>query len=65
MEYNGNVILRGYKDSSTNLWTLPLKPTGMQFSLSQPTPIVDRTLNPNQMLHNNVNLALFMHSVRT
>ncbi len=40
-------------------------PTGMQSSLSQPPPIVDHTLHPNQTLHNGVNLALFMHSVWT
>jgi hypothetical protein len=34
VEYNGNVILRGFKDSSTNLWMLPIRPDGMQSALS-------------------------------
>ncbi len=34
VEYNGNVILRGYKDPSTNLWMLPITPDGMQSALS-------------------------------
>jgi hypothetical protein len=34
VEYNRNIISRGYKDPSTNLWTLPLTPAGMQSSLS-------------------------------
>jgi hypothetical protein len=65
MEYNGNVILRGYKDPSSNLWTLPLMSARMQSSLSRPPPIVDRTLHPNQTLHDGVNLASFTNSVRT
>jgi hypothetical protein len=64
VEYNGNVILRGYKDPSTGLWMLPIMPDGMQSALSQPPPIVDRTLHPNKSLHDGVNLASFTHSVR-
>jgi hypothetical protein len=33
VEYKGNVILRGYKDPSTNLWMLPITPDGMQSAL--------------------------------
>jgi hypothetical protein len=29
VECNGNVVLRGYKDPSTNLWTLPIMPDRM------------------------------------
>jgi hypothetical protein len=65
VEYNGYVILRGYKDPSTNLWTLPITPDGMQSAPSQPPPIVDCTLHPNQTFHDGVNLASFTHSVRT
>ncbi len=33
--YNGNVILQGYKDRSTNLWTLPINGHDMQSALPQ------------------------------
>jgi hypothetical protein len=65
VEYDGKVILQGYKDPSTNLWMLPITPDGMQSTLSQPPPFVDHALHPKQTLHNSVNLASIMHSVRT
>jgi hypothetical protein len=64
VEYDGKVILQGYKDPSTDLWTLPITPAGMQSALSQPPPFVDRALHPKKTLHDGVNLASFTHSVR-
>jgi hypothetical protein len=63
VEYKGNVILKGYKDPSIKLRMLPIVPDGMQSALSQPPPIVDRTLHPHQTFHDGVNLASFTHSV--
>ena len=37
VKYNTKVILRGYKDPSTDLWTLPLTPT--QVCTTQGTPV--------------------------
>jgi hypothetical protein len=65
VEYNGKIILQGYKDPSTDLWTLPITPAGMQSALSRPPPFVDHALHPKQTLHDGVNLALVTHSVRT
>jgi hypothetical protein len=65
--YNGEVILRGLKDAATDLWTLPINPTNMQTALPRSAPSIDRTLNVTDAatLHPGVNLANFMHSVKT
>ncbi len=72
MMFDGAVILTGYKDLSTDLWTLPiltkmctaLEPT----VLPQPSPCL--VCAPNLLInasnvHPDVALATFTHSVRT
>ena len=60
--YNGNVILRGIKDVSTGLWTLPIKAT--KSALPRSSPNIDRAQG-NIEIHPGVNLASFTHSVKT
>jgi hypothetical protein len=71
--FNRKVILRGFKDPSTDLWTLPI-PNGTvgttpgEYLLPQPGPCEDSaphhpTLTPNY--HPGINLATFTHLVRT
>ncbi len=71
--FNGKVILRGFKDPSTDLWTLPI-PNGTvgttpgEYILPRPGPCEDcaphrPALTPNY--HPGINLSNFMHSVRT
>ena len=67
VKYNDTVILRGYKDAATDLWTLPLTAEAMQTALPRSSPFIDRALhdlNPT-LVHPGVNLATFTHSVRT
>jgi hypothetical protein len=63
--YNGAMILRGFKDIPTDLWTLPINRHTMQTALPQPAPNCDRALHdmPAQ-LHPGMNLASFLHSVK-
>jgi hypothetical protein len=65
--YNGNVILQGYKDESTNLWTLPINRTGTtQTTLPQSAPGVDCAPHIMQpVIHLNITLVNFTHSVQT
>ena len=65
VEFNGEVILRGFKDPSTELWTLPITPAGMQSIPPQLAPVCPRVTHPNTTIHNGVNLASFTHSVCT
>jgi hypothetical protein len=64
---NGKVILQGYKDVSTNLWTLPINGCGdMQTTLPQSAPDIDCALHASyHTIHPGVNLTTFMHSVCT
>jgi hypothetical protein len=70
--FNGVVILRGFKDPSTNLWTLPI-PTKVCTApghtvLPRPGPCEGRAphLPKNASdTHPGVTLATFMHSVQT
>jgi hypothetical protein len=43
--YNGNVILQGFKDIATNLWTLPINGLDMQIALPQSAPQFDCALH--------------------
>jgi hypothetical protein len=71
--FKGKVILRGFKDPSTDLWMLPI-PNGTvgttpgEHLLPRSGPGEDRaphlpTVTPDY--HPGINLATFMHSVRT
>jgi hypothetical protein len=65
--YKGRVILRGYKDPSTDLWSLPITKEGMrttpsQNDLPQPCPGISRAPHPPLAIYEG---ALFLHSVRT
>jgi hypothetical protein len=65
--YNGNVILRGYKDESTDLWTLPINRTSTtRTTLAQSAPGDDcapHTMQP--AIHPGITLTNFTHSVQT
>jgi hypothetical protein len=65
--YKGQVILRGYKDPSTNLWTLPITIEGMQTTpshkdLPQPCLGIGRAPHPPQDISDR---AAFLHSIQT
>ncbi len=65
--YKGRVILRGYKDPATDLWTLPISKEGMQTTpsqndLPQPYPGISRALHPPLALYKG---ASFLHLVGT
>ncbi len=65
--YEGRVILRGYKDPSTDLWTLPITKEGMrttpsQIDLPRPCPRIRRAQHPPLAIYEG---ASFLHSVRT
>jgi hypothetical protein len=73
--YNGSVILRGFKDAATDLWTLPLTAAAIQTSHPRSSPFSNRALHDirpspspsrsTSMIHPGVDLATFTHSVRT
>ncbi len=63
--FQGNVILRGYKDAATDLWTLPLTADAMQTARPRPAPIVDRALHDAAPLHPGMDIATFTHSIKT
>ena len=60
--YEGNVILRGFKNASTGLWTLPINATVS--TLPRLAPFDDRA-HCDIDIHPGVDLASFTHSVRT
>jgi hypothetical protein len=60
--YDGNVILRGFKDATTGLWMLPLNAT--KTALPRSAPDIDRAQSDIDS-HPGVDLLLFTHSVRT
>jgi hypothetical protein len=64
--YNGNLILRGWKDAAMDLWTLPINPGPMQTAQQRSAPIFDRSLHeiPTD-IHHGVHLATFTHSIKT
>ena len=66
--FQGKVILRGYKDPSTDLWTLPI-PTSTVFpnnSTASPPPNVTCPARlPQDFTAPAIALASFTHSVRT
>jgi hypothetical protein len=64
--YDGRVILRGYKDLATDLWTLPITKEGMRTTPSQndlprPCPGISRAPHPHTAQQER---ALFLHSVQ-
>jgi hypothetical protein len=64
--YKGRVILRGYKDPSTDLWTLPITNEGMRTTSSQidlpgPCAGIGRAPHPPHEIHEG---AAFLHSIR-
>ncbi len=63
VKFDGNIILREYKDPSTDLWTLPITPNGIRSALSQSSPVLDPAPHPNSTLHSGVQLAPFTHSI--
>ncbi len=66
MEYNGNVILQGFKDPSNDLWMLPITPKGLRTPHPQLAPSNScAPRHPTADIHPAVNLATFTHSVRT
>ena len=60
--YEGNVILRGFKDIATGLWTLPIDAT--KSALPRSAPDIDRAQD-NIDIHPGVHLPSFTHSVST
>ena len=62
--YNGDVILRGFKDPSTDLWTLPIKTKKMWSENGLPITSNSPTTKGDSV-HQGVDLAAFSHSVRT
>ncbi len=61
----GKVILRGWKDSATDLWTLPINPCSMQTAQQQSAPVNDRSLHDKAVeIDPGVNLATFTHSIK-
>ncbi len=63
--YDGNVILWGYKDSSTNLCTLPINGRDMRSALPQSAPVVDHAPHDRPEIHPGITMANFTHSVET
>ncbi len=68
--YNGQVILRQFKDPSRDLWTIPIKTSKMWSKIQRSLPvIVDTPIitegDANHTLHPAIHLATFTHSVRT
>ncbi len=64
--YNGNVVLRGFKDMATNLQMLLINRLDMQTALPRSAPQFDCALHDTlAQLHPGVNLASFTHSVKT
>jgi hypothetical protein len=65
--YKGRVILRGYKDPNTDLWTLPIINEGMQttpsqIDLPQPCPGIGCAPYPPHEIHEG---AAFLHLIQT
>jgi hypothetical protein len=65
--YKGRVILRGYKEPSMHLWTLPITNEGMrttpsQIDLPRPCPGIGRVPHPSHAIYEG---ASFLHSIRT
>jgi hypothetical protein len=65
--YNEKVILRGYKDPATDLWTLPIPKAGMlttpsQINLPRPCPSICRAPHSRTEQFDGIS---FLHSVRT
>ena len=62
--YNDEVILRGFKDPSTDLWTLPIKTTKMwadnSIQMTDTSP-----MTKGDGIHPGVDLAAFSHLIRT
>ena len=62
--FNGNVILRGLKDPSTDLWTLPIR-TAKMWTDHDSTVVPAKASTKGDNVHPGVDLATFTHSVRT
>ncbi len=65
--YKGRVILRGYKDPSTDLWTLPITIEGMRTTpshkdLPRHCPRIGCAPHPPQDISDR---AVFLHSIQT
>jgi hypothetical protein len=63
--YDGNIILWGYKDSSTNLWTLTINGRNMRSAHPQSAPVVDPAPRDHPEIHPSITLANFTHSMKT
>ncbi len=64
--YEGKVILWGWKDSTTDLWTLPINPGPMQTAHQRSAPVINCSLHVSDAaIHPGVDLATFTHSVKT
>ena len=65
VQYNGKIILRGAKDPTTDLWTLPLGSQDMtsQFNISK-LPLAAPVI-ANAHAHLALQIAFFAHTVRT
>ena len=65
--YNGDVILRGFKDPSTDLWTLPIKTSKMWADDTVPAinQCGPRPGTKGDEVHPGVDIATFSHSIRT
>jgi hypothetical protein len=64
--YNGNIILQGFKDITTNSWTLPINGLDMQTALPRSAPQFNLALHDTTaQLHPGMNLSSFTHSVKT
>ena len=62
--FNGNVILRGFKDPSTDLWTLPIR-TAKMWTDHHPTVVPTQVTTKGDNVHPGVDIATFTLSVRT
>ncbi len=60
--YNGKIILWGYKDPSTDLWTLPINATTEDTKGKVSTPHKTTSVIDNS---ERIDLATFTHSVQT
>jgi hypothetical protein len=61
--YDGNGILQGYKNSSTNMWTLPINGHNMRSALPQSSPVVDCAPHDHPDIHPSITIANFTHSL--
>ncbi len=65
MRYGGKIILRGDKDLSTDLWTLPLRSVDMTTHRVHDAILLAAPVHANAHAHLPTPFACFTHTVRT